>query len=222
MPALPLAPPAAAPPLDAPWLEPLPLPLALPWLPLEPLDAPTELELLLVPVDDVVVELLLALDVDPDPDPFADVLLLELLLVVALVEPELEAVVAGVQAPPMQVPPVHAVPSATGGLLHVPLDESQVPALWHSSLAVQVTGVPALHTPPEQVSPVVQPSLSLHEAPSAFAVLLQMWRLGSHVARWHVSLAWQSESWLHETHVPVARLHNGMAPPHWLVFVRLH
>jgi hypothetical protein len=42
---------------------------------------------------------------------------------------------------------LQAVPLALFGLLHLPVPASHVPATWHWSLAVQVTGLPALHAP---------------------------------------------------------------------------
>jgi hypothetical protein len=44
-------------------------------------------------------------------------------------------------------------------LLHVPVAMAQVPASWHSSCAMQTTGVPA-QTPAEHMSAVVQALLS--------------------------------------------------------------
>jgi hypothetical protein len=41
----------------------------------------------------------------------------------------------------------HVVPSGASGLLQVPVAGLQVPAAWHASLAVQVTGVP-VQVPP--------------------------------------------------------------------------
>ena len=58
-----------------------------------------------------------------------------------------------------QVPSVQGVPSGLGGLLHMPVVISQVPASWHSS-AVQVMGVPV------QV-PVVHVSVIVHGLPSS-------------------------------------------------------
>jgi hypothetical protein len=64
----------------------------------------------------------------------------------------------------------HDVPVMSCGLLQVWLVElveegPQVPALWHRSPG-QVTAVPLPHEPVElQVSPVVQPLASSHEAP---------------------------------------------------------
>jgi hypothetical protein len=45
------------------------------------------------------------------------------------------------------LPSVHAVPSTAAGFEHTPVDGSHVPAAWHWSLAVQVTGLAPVHTP---------------------------------------------------------------------------
>ena len=42
---------------------------------------------------------------------------------------------------------LHAVPSAAAGFEHVPLVGSHVPATWHASLAVHVTGLDPVHVP---------------------------------------------------------------------------
>ena len=224
--------PVEAPELpDAP-TEPALLLLLAPVDEVEPVDAVDPVE----PVEDALLEALLELaleaavlevdpepDPDPDPDPLVEVaVLLPDAPVLALLEPEVLAAVAGVHVPPTQVPPVHAVPSGALGLLHVPLAPSQVPAEWHSSVGLHGFAAPLWHAPPWQLSPLVHASPSSQLAPSDFAVLLQMWNVGSHVATWHVSLAVQSESTLQVTHVPLSTLHSGMAPPHWLVLVKLH
>jgi hypothetical protein len=58
------------------------------------------------------------------------------------------------------------VPSGFDGLEHWPVCGSQVPALWHSSCAVQVTAVPPTHEPLSQTDPCVQSWPSSHNAPS--------------------------------------------------------
>jgi hypothetical protein len=45
------------------------------------------------------------------------------------------------------LPSLHAVPLAAVGFEHVPVAGAQVPATWHWSLAVHVTGVPDAHAP---------------------------------------------------------------------------
>jgi hypothetical protein len=45
------------------------------------------------------------------------------------------------------LPSLHVVPFAAVGFEHVPVAGAHVPATWHWSLAVQVTGVPAVHAP---------------------------------------------------------------------------
>lgn len=66
---------------------------------------------------------------------------------------------ASTHLPAMQVPPVQAKPSSWRGSLQPPAVMSQVPGLWHSSSAVQVTVLPA-QTPFVHLSPVVQASPS--------------------------------------------------------------
>jgi hypothetical protein len=42
---------------------------------------------------------------------------------------------------------LHAVPSALFGFEHAPVVGSHVPATWHSSSAVQTTGLPPVQIP---------------------------------------------------------------------------
>src|SRR5439155_985463 len=70
---------------------------------------------------------------------------------------------APVQMPAWQVslwvqalPSVQAVPSALCGVEQVPLAGSQVPATWHWSSALQVTGFAPVQVPAWQVSVWVQ------------------------------------------------------------------
>lgn len=79
--------------------------------------------------------------------------------------------VPAMQVPLWQMSPVvhallslHVVPFALVGLEQTPVLVLQVPALWHWSLAVHVTGVPT-QVPLWQVSPVVHALLSLHAVP---------------------------------------------------------
>jgi hypothetical protein len=97
---------------------------------------------------------------------------------------------------PTQVPAwhvsvcVHALPSEQGvlsallGFEHAPVEGSQVPALWHWSLAVQETAVPAQ-------APAVHTSLVVHGLPSLQAVLsalLMYWQVP--VVRLQLTLVW--------------------------------
>jgi len=45
------------------------------------------------------------------------------------------------------LPSLHAVPFGALGFEQVPVAGSQVPAMWHWSLAVHVTGVEPVHVP---------------------------------------------------------------------------
>src|SRR5437016_8008918 len=88
-----------------------------------------------------------------------------------------------------QVSVVQRSPSSQGaadGLEQLPVEESQMPALWQASWGAQTTGFAPTQRPVVQVSVCVQPSLSLHAVPSGFGV-------GSHwpAASLHVpSLHW--------------------------------
>jgi hypothetical protein len=81
-----------------------------------------------------------------------------------------------VQTPTLQTsvcvqafPSLHAVPSATVGLEQTPVDGLHVPATWHWSCSVQVTGLLPLQTPALQLSACVQAFPSLHAVPSTAA-----------------------------------------------------
>jgi hypothetical protein len=79
------------------------------------------------------------------------------------------------EVPPVQMPPWHVsgpvqalpslqlVPFAAAGFEQVPLPGSHVPATWHWSLAMHVTGLLPVQLPPWHVSVCVQalPSLQL-------------------------------------------------------------
>ena len=64
----------------------------------------------------------------------------------------------------------HVVPFAAFGFEHWPLAGSHVPATWHWSLAVHVTGFPPVHVPLWKASVFVHALWSSHVVPSvAFA-----------------------------------------------------
>jgi hypothetical protein len=78
------------------------------------------------------------------------------------------------QAPPWQVSPIvhpslslQIVPLALFGFEHIPVPVLQMPTLWHWSRAVQTVAAPLEQDPFWQVSPLVQPLLSLHIVPLA-------------------------------------------------------
>jgi hypothetical protein len=79
------------------------------------------------------------------------------------------------------LPSLQAAPSALAGLEHTPVDESQVPAVWHWSEAAQVTGLLPTHAPAWQLSLWVHALPSLHAAPLATAGLEHTPVDGSHV-----------------------------------------
>jgi hypothetical protein len=112
-----------------------------------------------------------------------------------------------VQAPAKHVSPVkqrspvlHAVPSGTEGLLHAPVDGLHVPAVVQAPLAVHVTAVPLLHTPPRHVSPVKQRFPVLHDVPSGSDGLLQM-----PVAGLHTPIVVQGPLARHVTGIPLVQ-----------------
>jgi hypothetical protein len=63
-------------------------------------------------------------------------------------------------------PSWHAVPSETVGFEHMPVVGSQVPAVWHESLAAHTTGFEPVQTPAWHVSVCVHALPSLHAVPS--------------------------------------------------------
>ena len=85
-------------------------------------------------------------------------------------------VLPAVHAPVLQVslesqrsPSLQAVPSAAFGLEHWPVEALQVPAAWHWSDAVHVTGFVPAHTPLSHESVWVQALASLQLVPSLAA-----------------------------------------------------
>ena len=87
-------------------------------------------------------------------------------------------------------PSLQVVPLAALGFEHVPVLGSQVPAAWHWSLAVHVTGFKPVHVPFWQASVCVHALPSLHVVPFDAVGFEQAPVLGLHVpATWHWSLA---------------------------------
>src|SRR2546426_11215856 len=70
-------------------------------------------------------------------------------------------------------PSLHAVPSGLAGFEHMPVAGLQVPASWHWSGAVQVTGLLPVQVPLSHMSVCVHASPSLHAVPLAFGGLEQ-------------------------------------------------
>src|SRR2546429_146803 len=90
------------------------------------------------------------------------------------------------------LPSLQVVPLGAAGLEHCPVDGLHVPATWHWSEAVQVTGLEPAQAPLWQVSVCVQALPSLHVVPSVFDGFEQVPLEGSHVpATWHWSEAVQ-------------------------------
>jgi len=78
------------------------------------------------------------------------------------------------------------MPSGLAGLEHAPVLGLQVPAAWHWSEALQVTGFEPTQLPAWQVSVCVQALPSLQAEPFAFGGFEQAPVEGSHVpAVWH-------------------------------------
>jgi hypothetical protein len=81
---------------------------------------------------------------------------------------------------------LHAVSFGFAGLEHVPFAGLHVPALWHWSLAVHVTGAPGWQLPDWHLSACVQASPSVHAVLSGFAGLEHIPFVGLHVPTlWH-------------------------------------
>ena len=104
------------------------------------------------------------------------------------------------------LPSLHAEPSDRFGFEHVPVLGLQVPAAWHGSLAVHVTGLPPVQVPLWQPSVRVHALASLHVVPLAAAGFEHVPLAGLQVpATWHASLA---------THTVIR---PGMHDPSWQV-----
>ena len=173
-----------------------------------PVPEPPAPELLLalpVLLDELPVELL---EGEPPVPELLEELPVELLveLAVELLEPELLELMATVQVPPMHVPSGHGVPSGAIGFEHMPEVVSQVPTPWHASMAVQVTGLPPLHTPAIQVSVCVHGLLSLQVVPLGAVGFEHMPVVVSQVpTTWHASMAVQVTG-LPPVHTPVMQV----------------
>jgi hypothetical protein len=127
----------------------------------------------------------------PVPEPLVlEPLVLELVFELFVPEPPaLEPPVPlelGVQAPALQVPPGHAVPSAACGFEHVPDVGSHVPAVWHASIAMHATGLAPMHAPPMHLSMCVHALPSSQVTPSILAGFEHIPVVGSHIPMsWH-------------------------------------
>ena len=83
-------------------------------------------------------------------------------------------------------PSLHAVPFGAFGFEQVPVAGSHVPATWHRSLAVHVTGLEPVHVPAWHVSVWVHASPSLHAVPFGALGFEQVPVAESHTpATWH-------------------------------------
>jgi hypothetical protein len=81
---------------------------------------------------------------------------------------------------------MHMSPLLPAGFVHVPVAGVQVPATWHSSKGVQVTGLEPVQLPPWQVSVWVHMLLSLQGSPLGLAGFEHIPFAGLQVpAMWH-------------------------------------
>ena len=78
-------------------------------------------------------------------------------------------------------PSLHALPSAFAGFEHCPVAASQLPAAWHWSEAVHVTGLFPVHAPAWHESLRVHALPSSHDVPLAFEGFEHWPVLESHV-----------------------------------------
>jgi len=105
-----------------------------------------------------------------------------LLSSVATGEPAVQAPDRHVSEVVQALPSVHVVPSGLAGSEQAPEVGSQVPAMWHWSLATQVTGVPATQVPVElHVSAPLQALPSGQLVPAATGVC-ETPDMGSHAS----------------------------------------
>jgi hypothetical protein len=89
-------------------------------------------------------------------------------------------------------PSLQIVPFGAGGLEHAPVVVLHVPAVWHASEAVHVTGLDPVQAPARQLSVCVQAFPSLQLVPSGAGALEQAPVVGLHVpAVWHSPAAGQ-------------------------------
>jgi hypothetical protein len=121
----------------------------------------------------------------------------EVLAVLVLVLPPVPVLVAppppplpvmppsfGMQAPPMQTPIGHGVPSGLTGFEQVPFEGLHTPTVWQVSGIGHTTGLPPVHTPDWQVS------VWLHALPSSQAVPSETGGLEQPVAGLQTPAVW--------------------------------
>ena len=83
-------------------------------------------------------------------------------------------------------PSLHVVPSGRVGFEHIPVAGSHVPAAWHWSWAVHVTGLLPVQVPLSQVSVWVHAFPSVHAVPSGTGGFEHVPVAGSQVpSAWH-------------------------------------
>ena len=99
------------------------------------------------------------------------------------------------------MPSAHVVPFALAGFEQVPVEVSHVPASWHWSLAVHVTGLLPTQVPAWQLSDCVHAFPSLHVVPLGAVAFEHAPVPVSHVATWQLSLGVQVTGFV-PTHAP--------------------
>jgi len=101
------------------------------------------------------------------------------------------------------LPSLQLVPFAAAGFEQIPVPGSQVPATWHWSEAMHVSGLDPVQVPAWQVSSCVHRLPSLHGVLSAAVGFEHAPVAGLHMpAVWHWSEALQTTG-LVPTHIPI-------------------
>jgi hypothetical protein len=109
------------------------------------------------------------------------------------------------------LPSLHVVPFAAVGFVHAPVAGLHVPAAWHWSLAVHVTGFEPAQTPDWQASVCVQALPSLQGVPFDAMGFEHV-----PVEGLHVPAAWHASDGAHVTVAP------GVHTPTWHVSFESH
>jgi hypothetical protein len=124
------------------------------------------------------------------------------------------------------LPSLQATPSVLLGFEQTPVVLSQLPTLWHWSLAEHVTGLAPTHLPALQLSLLVHAFPSSQVVPAATGTALQAPVTASHVPALHASLSAEQSTAVPPTHLPAARsqvrptTHGSVL--HWASAVQAH
>jgi hypothetical protein len=103
------------------------------------------------------------------------------------------------------LPSLQALPSVLLGFEQTPVALSQLPTLWHWSLAEHVTGLAPTHLPALQLSVLVQALPSSHVVPAATGTALQVPVVASHVPVLQASLSAEQSTAVPPTHLPAVK-----------------